>query len=376
MKRKVIGFVSIQDPFHDRMAWSGTTYKLQEAITKAGYEVKWIRIDFNRRKYCFLKFCNKMRFGQYSKFLQSEAYWKLCAESIDMEDVSGCDCLFFPGNAQIIQFMDFEKPVINFNDATFALMLDYYWYRQKAGMRRQGNECERFAIRHSDIVIRASDWAAESVLRDYCGDPGRTYVLEFGANLDDADLSPNIPWDGGCLNILFSGVDWKRKGGKTAVETVRILNETGVKSRLMIMGIKDLDSEYAALPFVENIGFMDKNNPDEYGRYISTIRKCHLFLLPTLAECAGIVFCEASAYGLPSFTYSTGGIGNYVEDGVNGYKLPKTAGPGDFARKIKECMTSGMFAGMRDGCFNMYRDRLNWIVWSRKFRDILEQNGL
>ena len=40
--RKVIGFVSMDDPFHNRVAWSGTVYKLREAIEMAGFEVKWI----------------------------------------------------------------------------------------------------------------------------------------------------------------------------------------------------------------------------------------------------------------------------------------------------------------------------------------------
>lgn len=34
----------------------------------------------------------------------------------------------------------------------------------------------------------------------------------------------------------------------------------------------------------------------------------HLLLLPTRAECAGIVFNEASAYGVPILLTDTGGV--------------------------------------------------------------------
>ena len=41
-KKKVIGYVSMDDPFHNKVAWSGSIYKLREAIEMAGYEVRWI----------------------------------------------------------------------------------------------------------------------------------------------------------------------------------------------------------------------------------------------------------------------------------------------------------------------------------------------
>ena len=47
MNKMVIGFVSRSDPFHDRVAWSGTTYKLREAIELAGFEVRWIPYGYD-----------------------------------------------------------------------------------------------------------------------------------------------------------------------------------------------------------------------------------------------------------------------------------------------------------------------------------------
>ncbi|MDY2686439.1 MAG: glycosyltransferase [Selenomonadaceae bacterium] len=40
--------------------------------------------------------------------------------------------------------------------------------------------------------------------------------------------------------------------------------------------------------------------------------------MPTHAECAGIVFCESSAYGLPSLAYQMGGISSLIKDNVTG----------------------------------------------------------
>lgn len=57
-----------------------------------------------------------------------------------------------------------------------------------------------------------------------------------------------------------------------------------------------------------------------------------LLELPTLLFWK--LFCEASAYSLPIITYDTGGVGDYVINGKNGYRLPLEASGKDFANKI------------------------------------------
>lgn len=39
----------------------------------------------------------------------------------------------------------------------------------------------------------------------------------------------------------------------------------------------------------------------------------------TRAECHGIVNCEACAFGLPIFSYATGGVPSYVINDFNGF---------------------------------------------------------
>lgn len=82
-----------------------------------------------------------------------------------------------------------------------------------------------------------------------------------------------------------------------AVEAVKWLNENDISTTLHIIGIRKLDADIVSLPFVENIGFLNKNNKGDYDKLVRTIKTSHLLLLPTQAECAGIAFVEASAYG-------------------------------------------------------------------------------
>ncbi len=55
MENKIIGYVFAEDPFHDRKAWSGTKYKIREAIQNAGYEVIWILCKPNKISSFILK---------------------------------------------------------------------------------------------------------------------------------------------------------------------------------------------------------------------------------------------------------------------------------------------------------------------------------
>ena len=375
---KTIGYVSVQNPFEDKRAWSGSIYKIREGIENAGYRVIWVPVRNNTIKHKLIKCVIKLFFGKDAITNHNEYFLKTSANLIDENIVDKCDYLFFPGGAQLSVYRNWKKPIIYYTDVNFCLMIDYYWYNQSKWIVNQGNKVERLAIQNSYINIRSSKWAADSVVKDYDGNPNKNYVIEFGPNLDDKDIFHVEPYREGVLNILFSGVEWYRKGASIAIDVVKSLNRRGIKSRLFLVGInKDvIPNEYLNLPYVEYIGFLNKNFQDQYDEYIDIIKKSHIFLLPTRAECAGIVFAESSAYGLPIYTYNTGGIGNYVIDGVNGYKLPLNSGSEDFADEIERSLRKGDFKRLSQGGIRLYKEKLNWYAWASSFKKIMQENDL
>lgn len=369
---KTIGYISKQNPFSDRKAWSGTIFKIREGIENAGFKVLWIPYKINRFKLLTLKILIKIFNGRSALISHNKFYFRLCTQNIDTNKIKECDYLFFPGGAQMTTFMKTNKPIIYYTDTTFKLMINYYWFHQSKWIVKQGNLLEEKAIKNSYINIRSSKWAADSVLKDYGGNPKRNFILEFGANIDDKDIVPCKPYKNTeVLNILFSGVDWERKGGDIAVKTVQLLNQKGIKSNLFITGISNLPSQYQNLPYIKNLGFLNKNISKQYQQYIKIISASHIFLLPTKAECSAIVLCEASAFGLPIFTYNTGGLGNYVLDGVNGYKLPLHANEIDFTNAIITCIKNKELEKLHNGGINLYRSTLNWKTWSNRFKEII-----
>ncbi len=374
----IIGYVSPTNPFTDRKAWSGLTYKVRESIEKAGVEVVWIpykTVSTGIRIWNLLLkiYCKLFAHGQ--RFLLGEHFpmtaW-IMAKSIKIDtNFQRCDCLFFPGGAQIAKYIKTSRPFIYYSGATVPIMLDYYWDDICSLSRKIAIKMDKEASLRAKINLKASRWAYLSLLEDYGCDPNKCHVIEYGPAIDTTDITPIAPYRGGRLNIFFSGVDWERKNGDIAVNTVKILREKGVDAHLFVAGISDLPEYCKDINFITNVGFLNKNTKDGYKRYMELYRCCHLMLVPTKAECAGVVFCEASAFGMPSYTYATGGTTNYVLDGQNGRAISLKDGAEVFAELIANDIENGNLQAFHDGALKMNRDVLSWEAWTKHFKQIM-----
>lgn len=380
MKKLKLGFISWTDP-RDRRSMSGTYYKIYESLSALGYDIVWLQIRATR-SYCLLcKLANLLKKMTGRGFDVRHSVWgsSILSKTIDREKLSSCGIVFAPFASEALYALKTDKPIIYLSDATFGIMVDYYWKNLYPKSILQGNIVEQRTLDMSQAVIVSSDWAACSVVNYYHQPKEKVHVIEFGANIDDKDIIPHKFCYKGHLDLLFLGVDWQRKGGSIAVDACRWLNDNGIDSTLHIVGIKDLDESVRSLPFVDYIGFLNKNIPEQYSKLVSTIKSCHCLLLPTKAECSAIAFCESSANGLPVFSHNTGGVSNYVYDGRNGYLLPLGSTGADFGRKIKQSLDSGELARMSETAKQVYRERLNWGVWGQKvdkiIKDIMNQKS-
>lgn len=376
---KTFGFVCEFNPFEDRYAWSGTLFKIREGLQNAGFNVLWIPVKSNtfvERVYKVLKKLEQkitgknILLGVHRPFIS-----KIQAKTIACdENYKKCDAFFFAGGAQRALYMNLmTKPVVYYTDATFHIMVDYYWKNLKKREMKISMDLEKDATNIATINIRSSRWAADSVVKDCGYDSAKTFVLEFGPNIDVCDISPVEPYSGGRLNVFFSGVDWNRKGGDIAVETVLFLRKMGIDANLTIAGIKQLPEKYSNFNFIQNVGFLNKNNHDDYRRYIDCWKNSHIFLLPTQAECSAIVYCEAAGFGVPVYTYLTGGTADYVDDGVNGRTFEKMTSARNIAKKIKEDVDSGNLLKFHNEALKMYEEKLSWDAWSMRFKKIAEE---
>ena len=379
-KKIKVGFIGWYSP-EDKKALSGTPHKMSDLLKAIGSELTWIKVKRSKKYLLYQKMMGVIGKISHKRLdcTHSVIGAMLQSKTVNMDAVQQCDVLFAPFCSEALYSLKTDKPIIYLSDATFNIMVDYYFKGLSSYAIKQGNKVEQRAMDCSKAIIVSSQWAANSAINDYHQNPSKVHIVEFGANLDDKDIIEKTFDYNGHLHILFLGVDWKRKGGQIAVDACKWLNENGVLATLHIVGIKELDESIKELPYVDYVGFLNKNYPEQYNRLVAVIKQCHCMLLPTLQEAAGIAFCECSAYGLPSFTHLTGGTGNYVYKRKNGYLLPLGSTGADFGARIKDCLESGELKKMSETAKDVYKDKLNWKVWANKveriIRNILEEKN-
>ena len=374
-----IGFISDHDPL-DRRPWSGTKNRLYEQVKECSSEIVWIKVSYDWTTYLFRAFLKLTAafFGKRYSSVHTTFISKRLAASISKEEMERVDILFAPSGGQYIAYLKTTKPIVYLLDATFHGIYDYYpdFSNFLSFNRKQGEQMEYRALKNASHIIASSDWSKDSVIGDYGIDPSKVSVIEFGANVNMEDIcnhsarSLSRPALNKRLQLLFIGVEWERKGGDIAVACVQSLNEMGIPSDLYVIGTS-LPSEYKHLTFLKEVGFLNKNIPEQYDRFVSIMQAGDFLLLPTRAECSAIAFCEASAYGLPTLTYDTGGIPNYVKNGVNGYRLPLSANGEDFAEKIKSILDAETLDSLSKSSQAYYTSCLNWQTWREKFRNLM-----
>lgn len=371
-----IAFVSIASPY-DRTENSGTMYTISHRLMDMGHEVVWapVKRSFLYKKADWLCYqLSKIKKSVYTVEMTPLGLW-LEARSLEKElrKIGDYDLIFSCIHSSSLCYARIDKPLIYLSDATFAVLNNYYYSGLSKYCTKYGHLIEQRAMDKATDIILSSDWSAKSAINDYCQPKEKIHVIEFGANIDDKDIIPHKFIYEGHLHLLFIGVDWKRKGGELAVKTCEWLNNNGQPATLHIIGAKNLSQDIQDLPYIDYVGFINKNDPKDYKRFIEVVQQCHCMLLPTKAECSAIAFCESSAYGLPVFSHLTGGCANYVLEGKNGHLLPLGSTPQQFGEAILAYLHSGEMKNMSLNCIQIYNDRLSWRAWGERVNKIINK---
>jgi glycosyltransferase involved in cell wall biosynthesis len=271
-------------------------------------------------------------------------------------------------------FLETDIPIVYSTDATLELLLGYYlgFTGMSAGYLAQAREIEQRALDRSRMVLYPSEWAAASARRDYGVPASRVHVIPYGPNVDSVPprgIIEGAKSDDVC-RILFLGVSWERKGGATAYEAVRLLRARGVDARLTICGCTPPMPVDPA--FTTVIPHLDKNVPAEAARLSELLLHASFLVLPTVADCFGIVFCEASAHGTPSVAPDTGGVGGAVVTGENGILLPEGSSPDEYAAEIARLFQDrARYRALVSSSRASFEQRLNWDRWGQKVSELL-----
>jgi glycosyltransferase involved in cell wall biosynthesis len=350
--------------------WSGTSHFLGKCLENQNVEVDYV--DNLKQKTNILLEFKKLIYSQiFNKVfdLNRESYVaKNYSNQVQLKIKSNTDLIFSPSTIPIA-FLKSNKPKVFYTDATFSAMIGFY--KEFSDLCKEtiehGNYLEQLALDSVQLAIYSSNWAAKSAVENYNINPEKVKVVPFGANIEKPfefieikEIINNRFHKS--LQLLFIGVDWERKGGESAIRIAEYLNTMGINTTLHIVGISNLilSEKY---PFIVNHGFISKSN--FWGKkYLNELyEKCHFLLVPSIAECSAIVFCEANSFGIPVLTNDVGGSSTIIRNDINGKIFPLNTQIEIWCKYIYEVFLD--YDRYKEFCLSSYGEfqtRLNWKV--------------
>lgn len=365
-----IAFVTVQDPANPT-AWSGTLHFMLDALRQRVGGVTTVGpvpLTTSWSTKARARIEAALGRGAFDHSHGLELAHRSSAWVTDRLGRAGCDVVLAAAAAPAIAFLEDVPPVAYSSDATFALLEGYYgsFDGLSARSRREANAVEGAAITRADALLYPSTWVAESATRDYGASPAKVAVVPFGANLDRVPSAERATARraGGTCRLLFLGRDWVRKGGDLALGAFGALQAMGVPAELTICGCTPPPG-WGGHEGVRVIPRLDQREPSQRRELEQLLEHSSFLLLPTRAECYGVVFCEAAAFGLPSITTATGGVTEIIRSGENGFALPLDAGPDAYAELVARLwLDLAAYERLVAGSRRQYEERLNWGRWA------------
>lgn len=327
---KKILYVVSGDP-SSRKSWSGVLFSIKRELEKYfivdyviipteptfGFKVKnKITRTFFKKNWMYTHSLERAKIG--SKLIEN----KLSESNYDA---------IFAIDAAALTFVDTDVPVVYYSDGIASKMINYYWFNLSKGSIKQINFIQQKSLDNSDVCVFTNKWAADGAVNDYNVPNENIKIIHTGANLEN-DNFESVEHEN--VNLLFCGVDWDRKGGDMAVQTLKSLNKLD-PTRKYVLHMYGCNPPYEIED--ENIklyGFLNRDISNERKVFDKLWSEADFFVSPLKADCAAASFCEACAYSVPSVTFDTGGIGDHVINDYNGFRLPVGSNSDDFANVI------------------------------------------
>ncbi len=376
-----IAYITAGDP-KDVRVWSGLGHFIWKSLAARGVEVELIGpLPLPRHVHAL----NHLRRYFYQR-VQGKFYWNegdltnvrahSRAAGRKLKSLPPVDAVV-SANIFPSAFLPGELPLVSYSDSTLrTLFKTYPAHANMAGRNyRHADKIELSAQRRAAALVYASEWAADSARKDYSTDPAKIHVVPFGANLETTPSRASVEKmiatrDPRELRLLFIGMDWQRKGGPVALAVTRELNRMNIPAGLTVIGCNPLLDE-ADQKFVNVLGFIEKTVAGQ-AKIQAELSRSHFLIVPSVAECFGIVYCEASALGVPSIARNVGGVASAVRNGRNGQRFELEDTPAQIAAWIAEAFKDFQtYQRLALSSLTEYETHLNWNVAGEKLERII-----
>ena len=256
-----------------------------------------------------------------------------------------------------------QVPHFVYTDHTHLANLNYLNFNPKGLFAQKWIELEKQIYSNAMTTFVRSSNIRQSLVEQYGYPAEPTVCVYAGSNVNVSDLTYKEK-SYAEKNILFVGLDWKRKGGPELIAAFRAILKQHPDATLTIVG---------AQPRVDvpNCTTLGKLPPEEVGRYYE---KATIFCMPTHVEPFGIAFLEAMQARLPVVGTRVGAVPDFVQDGWNGFLVDPGDVQGIAEALIKLLNHPDQRRQFGERGFALATERYSWdMVGRRLYRYILEK---
>lgn len=351
--------------------WPLANIKVADALARqfAEFDMEVINIeDLVKTKIIILAFNIFMTWLLYGQDIVAgnkkfkEAFWRTpyifkSVRSLVKKRLSGQNYLF---TFQMQSLFDCSLPGVPhfiYTDHTHLANLNYQGFNLKKMYPKKWIALEKQVyINASKIFVRSSN--IQTSLTEQYDQPADKAICVYAGNNVETDILATEDKSYAGQNILFVGIDWKRKGGPELIEAFKLVLIKRPNATLTIAGANPNLQ-------VDNCKILGKISPSELNSHYEAAT---LFCLPTRVEPFGIAFLEAMQARLPIIGTNVGAIPDFLQDGWNGILVE----PGDI-----KGIANGMIRLLDDPdlCrlygernLNLIKERYSWQPVCQKFQ--------
>lgn len=304
-----------------------TVSKTAKNLSLMGHEIVLIQENpFNRSEKDFIDGYKviriKSRFGKYLYGFSFEMLLKFKNLYLDFKPqivhIHGYHTLLTIEIVHLIKKIDPKVPLV------FSPHFGQYSHSSLGG-KYLWNAYNRFVgkklFKYSDLIITASDYEANSVIKVFKGYNINLNIIGHGVDVINTEKKK---FDDGTIYLLYVGYLLKLKGIQYVMKAMKKLIQDGKNVFLNIIGegsyekqLRDLANDLKMNNHIAWHKFLDSNQLIDY------YRKSDVLLLLSMSENYGIVVSESLALGTPVIVAETTSLKEFLsEPGCYGVDYP------------------------------------------------------